>query len=275
MKILRYFKSLALASLLALPTINTQAKEERGWNFGVDIPLGIETLIANSPNSGNPVTVSGYTGTGSGSWPGQPKTTYTLNPPKSKTFSNFMLGIKPFVSYTSPEKDDFSKDFKLGIEFAVRNNTQPDTREGEDIYYYTSITDNGWGEWPNAAIITKIRPTNIFVLEKPLIGFKDSRENGNIALTARVDHFKLEDQATTASVPYGGGWYGSYESTITSSKDLGTRSAVSLSLGLKASMDVELGDFFHLGGFAEVSMGVPIGEVWPGPSFRLGAIYKF
>jgi hypothetical protein len=273
MKILKYFKNLALASILTLSP--TTAKEERGWNFGVDIPLGVETLIVDSPNSGNPVTVSGYTGTGSGSWPGQPKTTYTLNPPKNKLFSELMIGIRPFIGYTSPKKDDFSKDFKIGIEFTGRVNANPDTREREDIYYFESISDNGWGEWPNAALITKIKQQNIFFLEKPVIGFKDDRENGNIALTARLDHFQLEDRATTASVPYGGGWYGSYESTITSSKDLGTRNAVALSLGLKASIEGKFGDFFGFGGFAELSMGVPIGEIWPGPSFRIGATYKF
>lgn len=266
---LTQFLAIALASL-------GLSSSRAGFDVGVDFNLGADGIAVASPNGGGQVNVSGYTGTGRSG----PATDYTLDVPKDKTFYSGLIGITPFVGYTS-EDESIAKDFKIGIELGSRWNLSPATREGDNTYFYASKTDNGWGEWPNAAVIAEIKRSNLIFLEKPFMGYKEKdidggfKEQARLSLIARLDEINIKNKATTASVPYGGGWYGSYQSTITSSRDLGEKNVIVPSLGIRGSFEGKVSNWFNLGGFLEVSCGLPVGDVKVMPSLRCGAIYKF
>lgn len=241
-----------------------------GWDVGADINLGIESLNVTSPQAGQSITVSGYTGTGMN---GNPRT-YTLNVPRKNRFNMFSFGITPYIQYVS-EDESFARDFKLGVEFAGRYNTDSSTREGDETFFYADITDNNWSPWPNAAVIGELSQQNLGVLEKPVTGFKEKDTLARLSLIARLDKYNIRNRATTARVPYGSEWYGTYQNTITSSQDLGEEDGLMMSAGIRGTFEGKMARFFGFSISLELLHGLPFGDVYPGLSGRLNAGYKF
>ena len=269
-------KARSILAGLALLSAGALSPAKAAWDVGVDLNLGMETLKVKSPRAGESITVSGYTGTGRSG----PASSYTLNMPSEANFNSFAVGLTPYVRFRSDD-ESFSRDFKLGVELSGdRVNTRPSTREGDNTYFYTSQSHNNWGSWPNAAVIGELTQRNIFVLEKPFAGFKQETKSNDIetahwAFVGRLDQYNIKNRATTARVPYGSEWYGTYQNTITSSQDIGEKSGLMASMGLKGVLEGRMTKWWGFSISLEVLHGLPIGDVYPGLSGRLNVGYKF